>query len=179
MLRPHLPVRLQRVAQRLAWIGLLWLVSAVALSACVDDPAATATPQPANTLTRPASDDSVFHAVSAAKLAEAYATDPADADAMYGGQDLAVTGTIHSVTQLFPNSALVVLSGYHGLHVGCFPGVWAKYRYLRGPVTMFGLGQGLNFSMGFANGVVDLSHCEVVSLGEPTPVARPSPKPTP
>ena len=170
MLRSHLPVGLQRVAHRLAWIGLLWLVGAMVLSACVDDPAATATPQPANTLTPSASGDSIFHAVSAAKLAEAYAANPANADVVYRGQDLAVTGTIHSVTQPFPNSALVVLTGHDNLNVGCFAGIWEKYRDLRGLVTMFGLGQGLDFSMGFTNGVVNLSHCEVIGLENPRPL---------
>ncbi len=124
-------------------------------------------------------DNFELRSVSAPELAEVYAANPAGADAEYRGRDLSVTGTVHSVTQLFPNSALVVLRGNDKLNVGCFPGAWADYRDLSGPVTMFGVGEGLDFSMGFANGIVNLSHCEVVRPGEAMPVGRPSPKPTP
>ena len=41
---------------------------------------------------------SVFDSVSAEELARAYAADEVGADAAYRGQDLAVTGTILSVT---------------------------------------------------------------------------------
>ena len=125
------------------------------------------------------SDTSVFRTVSAEELARAYTTDPTGADAAYRGQDLSVTGTIHSVTQLYPNSAMVLLRGDGNHNVGCFPGRWGNYRDLSGPVTMFGVGLGLNFTMRAVEGVIDLSHCEVVRPGEPTPVGRPSPKPTP
>ncbi len=121
----------------------------------------------------------VFHSVSAAELARAYAADPAGADAEYRNQDLSVTGTIHSVAQPFPNSAFIILRGDDNINVGCFPGAWSEYRDLSGPLNMFGVGEGLDLSMGFANGVVNLSHCEVVRPGEPTPTGRPPPKPTP
>ena len=124
-------------------------------------------------------DTSIFLSVSAEELAKAYVTDPAAADAAYRGKDLSVMGTIDSVTQLFPASALVVLRGTDNLNVGCFPGMWAHYRDHSGPVTMFGVGEGLKYNMGAAGGVVSLSHCEVVRPGEPTPTGRPSPKPTP
>ena len=125
------------------------------------------------------SDTSVFRTVSAEELARAYTTDPTGADAAYRGQDLSVTGTIHSISQLYPDSAMVLLRGDGNHNVGCFPGQWANYRDHSGQVTMFGLGQGLSFTMGAVEGVVSLSHCEVVRPGEPTPVGRPSPKPTP
>ena len=125
------------------------------------------------------SDTSVFDSVSAEELARAYAADQIGADAAYRGQDLAVTGTILSVTQLFPGSALVILTGDENLNVGCFPGAWWNYRDHSGPITMFGVGEGLKYSMGVVDGVVSLSHCEVVRPGEPTPVGRPSHKPTP
>ena len=141
-------------------------------------PTSKATAAPPATATGP-SDTSTFRFVSAEALAEAYASDPARADARYRGQDLSLTGIVESVTQPFPNAALVVLRGIGSLNVGCLPGTWAKYREYGGPVTMFGVGEGLNFSLGNAKGLVNLSHCEVVRPGEPIPTGRPSPKPTP
>ena len=120
-----------------------------------------------------------FHSVSAEELARAYVVDPAGADAALRGRDLSVTGTIHSVTHLYPGAALVLLVGHDDLNVGCFPGAWWNYQDLSGPVTMFGVGEGLKFSMGADRGVVSLTHCEVTRPGEPTPTGRPSPKPTP
>ena len=61
---------------------------------------------------------SVFDSVSAEELARAYAADEVGADAAYRGQDLAVTGTILSVTQLFPGSALVMLRACEFMVVG-------------------------------------------------------------
>ena len=76
---------------------------------------------------------SAFDSVSAEELARAHAADEVGADAAYRGQDLAVTGTILSVTQLFPGSALVMLRGDKNLNVGCFPGAWWNYRDHSGP----------------------------------------------
>lgn len=120
-----------------------------------------------------------FHSISAKELARAYLTDPTTADAMYRGEDLSVVGRVHSVTHLYPGSAFVLLGGHAHMSIGCFPGAWGDYRALRGPVTMFGVGEGLTYPMGANGGVVSLTHCEVVRQGEPTPTGRPSPKPTP
>ena len=59
-----------------------------------------------------------------------------------------------------------MLRGDENLNVGCFPGAWWNYRDHSGPITMFGVGEGLKYNMGVVDGVVSLSHCGVVRPGE-------------
>jgi hypothetical protein len=154
-------------------------------------PTATATPTVTPTPTAAPTPTIEWLNVSGEDLAKAFLNNPADAAQRYNGKDLQVSGPVSSVLQPFPNAAWVLLQGTGDLSVGCYAGAFDReFRPTGVRVTLVGTGKGLgevsviqdinDGTPTFASyKYVELTRCAAISEGEPLPLGRPDPLPTP